>query len=369
MGGEVAETLKILVFNWRCWLNPAMGGAEVFTFEILKRLARMGHQVTLFTSEFSGSKTEEVLDGIQVVRSGGKYSVYGRARKYYEQRFSKMHFDYVIDEVNTRPFMTPKFVKGGEKVVALIHQLAREYWFYETPFPISYIGYHYLENRWLKNYRDVPTLTVSESTRKDLQNLGFKKVTVVPEGLNFEPLSHVPAKEDFPVLVYNGRLKRAKRPDDIVKAFSTVRSRFPKAELWVIGDGDFKKELVKMADEGVKFFGSLANGARRNMVQRAWILVNPSVREGFGLNIVEANALGVPCVAYSVGGLRDSIKDGVTGYLVESGNIQALSDRLISLLNEPSVLASLSKNALNYARGFSWDKAADECIRIISGLE
>ena len=66
---------------------------------------------------------------------------------------------------------------------ALIHQLAREYWFYETPFPISYLGYHLLENRWLRTYVEVPTVTVSQSTKQDLVTLGFKRVFIVPEGL------------------------------------------------------------------------------------------------------------------------------------------------------------------------------------------
>src|SRR3990170_8294090 len=121
------EKLKILWLNWRCWLNPAMGGAEVFTHEVAKRWAEAGHDVTLFTSKFPNCKCDEVLDGIRVVRRGGKYSVYNKAKKYYERYFSKENFDVVIDEVNTRPFFSPKFVKNGEKIVALIHQLAKEY--------------------------------------------------------------------------------------------------------------------------------------------------------------------------------------------------------------------------------------------------
>lgn len=155
------ESLKILVFNWRCWLNPEMGGAEVFTYENVKRWVRAGHEVTLFTSEFPDCKREEVVDGVRVVRAGGRFSVYWKAKRYYRKYFSKESYDVVIDEINTRPFLTPKFVNDGERIVALIHQLAREYWFYETPFPISYIGYYFLEKRWLRNYVDFPTVTVS----------------------------------------------------------------------------------------------------------------------------------------------------------------------------------------------------------------
>ncbi|MEM2351492.1 MAG: glycosyltransferase, partial [Thermoproteota archaeon] len=191
--------LKILFFNWRCWLNPEAGGAEVFTREVAKRWVEWGHEVSLFTSSFDGCRHEEVLDGVHVVRAGGGFSVYWKAKKYYKKFFSKERYNVIIDEINTRPFFAPKFVNNGEIVVALIHQLAREYWFYETPFPINYIGYYFLENRWLKRYVDVSTVTVSESTKQDLQNLGFKRVFVVPEGLNFKPSSEVPEKEGHPV--------------------------------------------------------------------------------------------------------------------------------------------------------------------------
>ena len=355
-------------FNWRCWLNPEMGGAEVFTREVARRWVEAGHEVTLFTSRFNGCKVEEVLDGVRVVRAGGRYSVYWRAKEYYKRRFSREGYDIVIDEINTRPFLTPKFVDNGEQVVALIHQLAREYWFYETPFPISYIGYYLLEDRWLKNYVDVPTVTVSESTKQDLLDLGFKSVFVVPEGLNFTPLREVPEKEEFPVVVYAGRLKRAKRPDHAIRAFKIVKEEVPSAELWVIGDGPFRKDLERMAGEGVRFFGGLSNDERRRLLERAWVLVNPSVREGWGLNVVEANALGTPCVAYDVAGLRDSVKNGETGVLVPDGDVEALADAIVEVLVDEGLRERLSRSALEWSKKFSWDKTAEEFLKVVEGV-
>ena len=361
------EKLKILWFNWRCWLNPEMGGAEVFTHENAKRWVRAGHEVTLFTSEFPNCKREEVLDGVRVVRHGGKFSVYWRARKYYRKHFSKEGYDFVVDEINTRPFLTPKFVNNREKIVALIHQLAREYWFYETPFPVSYLGYYFFEDRWLRNYVDVPTVTVSESSRRDLLGLGFKRVYVVSEGLNFEPLSKTSEKEAHPVVVFVGRLKRAKRPDHAVRAFGIVREKVPNAELWVLGDGSFRRDLERMAGDGVKFFGDLSDVERRNLVGRSWVLINPSVREGWGLNVVEANAFGTPCVAYDVAGLRDSVKDDETGLLAEAGNVQVLAETIITVLDDDALRKELSQNALDYSRQFSWDRSAKEFIEILEG--
>ncbi len=358
------DRYKILWFNWRCWLNPDMGGAEVFTHEVMKRWVQAGHEVTLFTSRYPNSKPEEVLDGVRIVRKGGKYLVYSSAKKAYKQIFRKEKFDFVVDEVNTVPFFTPKFVDNGEKIISLIHQLAKEYWYYEMPFPVSYVGYHCLEARWLKKYVDVPTVTVSESTRKDLKDLGFKRISVCSEGLNFVPLQSMPAKEGTPVVVYVGRLKQAKRPDHAIKAFRAVRNRFPNAELWIIGNGNYKNALVKMAGGGVTFYDGLDNGARRTLLQRAWVLVNPSIREGFGLNIIEANALGIPCVAYNVAGLRDAVLDGETGVLVESGNIPALSEAICGFFGNEALRARLSQKALAYSRGFSWDKVAQEFMTI-----
>jgi glycosyltransferase involved in cell wall biosynthesis len=343
-----------------------MGGAEVFTREVASCWARWGHQVTLFTSEFQGCKREEVVDGVRIVRAGGKYGVYRWAKKLYRSRFSKEGFDVVIDEINTRPFFAPKFVNRGERVVALIHQLAREYWFYETHFPLSYVGYYFLENRWLRNYVDIPTITVSESTKKDLEELGFKRVSVVSEGLNFRPLDRIPNKEDCPVVVYAGRLKRAKRPDHAVRAFCMVREKLPDAELWVLGDGPFREEVERMSCDGVRFFGRLSSAERREKMRRGWVLVNPSVGEGWGLNVVEANALGMPCVAYDVHGLRDSVKDGVTGLLVERENMEALAENLTKVLNDRDLRFELSSNALEYSRQFSWEKCAQEVLAVVT---
>jgi len=345
-----------------------MGGAEVFTHEVLKRWADDGHEITLFTSKFEGCNDEEIVEGVRIVRHGGRFSVYWKAKKFYNRRFLREGYDIVIDEINTRPFLTPQFVRNGEKIIALIHQLAREYWFYEIPFPISYLGYYFLEGRWLSNYKKTPTVTVSESSRKDLVDLGFEKVFVVGEGLNFKPLEKLSEKENHPVIVFAGRLKRAKRPDHAIEAFKIVKEKVPQAEFWIIGEGYFKEKLMEKARERVKFFEAVPNEERRELMKRVWVLVNPSIREGFGLNVIEANALGVPCIAYDVPGLRDSIRHGETGILVKSGSVEALAEAIILVLTSDAFRRKLSDNALAYSKSFSWDKVAEEFMKVIQGM-
>jgi len=362
------SNLKIIIFNWRDIKNPAAGGAEVFTHEVAKRLIQKGHEVTIFTSEFPGCQKEETIDGVKIIRHGGKYTVYLKAREYYKKYFITEKFDIVIDEINTVPFFTPKFVNRGEKVIALIHQLAREYWLYETPFPVKYVGYYILEDGWLKNYVEIPTITVSNSTETDLKALGFKQVYKVSEGINFEPLDAVPEKEEEPTIIYLGRLTRAKRPDHAIKAYKLVKRQVPNAKLWIVGDGYMRKNLEKMTIEGVKFFGKVSEQEKIKLLSRAWVLVNPSVREGFGLNIIEANACGTPAIVYNVPGLRDSVINGKTGLLVENGNIEKFAEVLITILEDESLLKTLSQNSLRYSKNFRWDKAAQKFGNILEKI-
>jgi glycosyltransferase involved in cell wall biosynthesis len=360
--------MKILIFNWRDIKNPEAGGAEVFTHENAKRWVKKGNDVTLFTSEFNNCKKEEIVDGIRIIRAGKKYSVYKKAKEYYKKYFSKEGFDVVIDEINTIPFFTPKFVKN-EKIIALIHQLAREYWFYETPFPINFIGYYFLEERWLKNYKEIPTVTVSESTKNDLIGLGFKRIYVVSEGISFKPARKIPRKEKEPTIIYVGRLKRAKRPDHAIKAFEIVKREIKDAKFWVVGDGYWREYLRKIAFKGVKFFGHVNEKKKIELLKKSWVLVNPSVREGWGINVIEANACGTPAIAYDVPGLRDSIIDKKTGLLVkENGNVEKLAEAIIKILNDKELRMRLSRNALEYSRKFSWDKSAEEFLKVLVGV-
>jgi len=354
--------MNILIYNWRDMKNPAAGGAEVVTHEIAKRLVLKGHNITLFTAAFTGCKKNETIDGVEIIRSGNRYTVYLKAPQYYKKHAGE--FDVVVDEINTRPFMTPKFVKDGTPIIALIHQLAREFWFYEMPFPISWIGHHILEDRWLKNYVDIPTLTVSQSTKNDLYNLGFKNITIIPEGINFKPMLGIPDKEKEPTLIFVGRMGHAKRSDHVVKAFTNIKQRIPDAKLWMVGDGAMRKELEDNKPDGVTFFGYVDGNKKRELMSKAHAILVPGVREGWGLIVTEANAMGTPAIGYNIHGLRDSIRDGETGLLCD-GNPESMADTAIGLLNDEALRMRLSGNALEWAGEFDWDKSAEEFLRAV----
>lgn len=356
--------MRILWFNWRDIKNPEAGGAEVYTHEIAKRLVEKGHAVTLFTAEFKGCARVENLDGIRVLRAGGRYTVYAKAKEFYRKNGDA--FDVVIDEINTRPFLTPKFA-AKEKVVALIHQLAREFWFYETPFPVSIIGYYFLENYWLSHYRELPTITVSESTKRDLEQLGFNRVFIVPNGLDIKPLDNLPQKSERPTVIFLGRMKRAKKPQDVVEAFRLVKKEVKDAMLWMVGDGYLRRRL-EGRDKGMRFFGYVDRKTREMLLRRAWLIAVPGVREGWGQVVTQANALATPAVGYDIPGLRDSIRHGYNGLLVDGGDIHAFAEAMVKLLTNDELRVRLSRNAIEWARRFSWDKSAEEFERVILNM-
>jgi glycosyltransferase involved in cell wall biosynthesis len=355
--------MRILWFNWRDILNPDAGGAEVFTHEVMKRLTKRGYHMTLFTSRFKGCQLNENIDGVDIIREGNKYTVYKQAKNYLKAY--KHHYDLIIDEINTRPFFTPKFVRE-KQVIALIHQLARDFWFYETRFPLNYIGYYYLEKKWLSNYKDVTTLTVSDSTKIDLEEIGFKKLFVVAPGLNATPLSTVKEKETNPTVVFIGRLKKAKLPHHALQAFSIIKREIPDAKMWIIGDGYLRKKLESLKSKDVTFFGHVSNEKKYELLSRAHIILVPAVREGWGLIVTEANAMGTPAIGYDVHGLRDSIRHDETGITIKERSPEAMAQQAILLLRDSNRLFKYSTNALEFSKQFSWDKTASSFHKVLN---
>jgi glycosyltransferase involved in cell wall biosynthesis len=321
--------MRILILNWKDTSHSLAGGAEVFTEEVAKELVRRGHAVTLFASSVAGRPGREHVGGVAVVRRGGRLGVYRAARRFWREQPSGS-FDVVVDEINTRPFLTPRWIRDTP-LVALIHQLAREIWSYELPFPVSLLGRYVLEPWWLRAYRDVPALTVSASSAESLaHHHGWRDVTVVPEGHTPHPVPDVP-KEPEPTVAFLGRLVAMKRPQDAIEAFGVLRRRFPSAALWMIGDGPLSERLQRLAPAGVAFLGRVEREELVDRLARAHVLIATSVREGWGLNVSEAAACGTPSIAYAAPGLVDSVR--ASGGALVDATSDALGEALVDFFS------------------------------------
>lgn len=295
--------MRLLILSWRDLRHPLAGGSEVYAQNLAKHWSAAGHDVTFFCASVEGAPADEEHDGYRIVRRGGRLSVYGEARRWYK-RHGRGGFDAVLDVVNTRPFLAPRWVDDAP-VTALIHQVCREVWRYETPPPVALLGRYWLEPRWLRSYRDTHVLTLSKSSRESLRGYGLRRVEIVPPGVDVPTLAV--GKEPDPTLIWVGRLSANKRPDHAVEAFRRLRRDLPDLRLWVVGDGPMRKRLERSAPAGTTFFGRVDQVTKHDLMARAHLLLATAVREGWGLTVSEAALLATPTAGYDVAGLRDSI--------------------------------------------------------------
>lgn len=351
--------MKILIYNWRDLKHPRAGGAEVYTDAVATEWVNMGHSVTLFSSTVEGEPEEEIVSsGYKIIRRGSRHGVYREAKKFWKKE-GVGNFDLVFDEVNTRPFGCPKFI-DGIPVIALIHQVAREVWFYETFWLVAVIGRYLLEPLWLRPYRNIPVVTVSKSSKESLESYGLKKITVISEGFDIAPiLCKDLKKEKDPTLIFVGRLASNKRPQGAIDAFVMIKKKFPNAKLWIVGSGPLESKLKQTAPKGVIFFGHLEEVWKQELISKAHILVITSVREGWGMVVSEAARLGTISIGYDVAGLRDSIQ--ASGGTITNPNPTSLSERIVELLSAwniknppPSILGGV----------LPWSEVALEIIQV-----
>jgi len=351
--------MRILVLNWRDLAHPAAGGAEVYTGQILRRWARDGHDVTLFAAAVPGRPPRETVDGYEVVRAGGRLTVYQQARRWW-QRHGRGRFDVVVDETNTVPFMAHEWVDDGARTIALVHQTCEEIWHHNAPSPLSHLGRHVLEPRWLRRLARSPILAVSASTRDALARFGARDVTVVPEGYEPVPVDVAPPKETRPTAVFCGRMVSYKRPDDVVVAAVRARRHLPDLAVWMIGSGPRLGRLRAGAPSWITYHGRVTEQTKLDLMARAHVHLATSVREGWGLVVTEAAAVGTPTIAYDVPGLRDST--AAAGGVVVPPHPDALARWLVELL--PRWRAGTAP--LPFGGAQSWDAVAGAVLAAVT---
>lgn len=363
---------NILFLNWQCIKHPLGGGAEVYHHEILKRIAAKGHSVTWLCSHYPGLKREKVIDGIRIIRTGSRNLFNYRAPSAVKNLLESQKFDILLDSINKIPLMSPLYA-GNIPIIGYIHHLFRKTIFSETIFPFAL--YVYLFEKGVPFvYRNVPFCAVSESTRKDMieTGIGVSGITIIENCVDHDLYKTSDTnRHDGLTIGYLGRIKKYKSVDHLIRAFGIVRDEIPEAKLIIVGDGDNLTELQSLTEKlglsgSVDFTGYLAAEEKVSILQRCAVVGNPSIKEGWGLTVIEANACGTPVVAANVQGLRDSVVDGKTGLLYSYGNIEELASNLTKVLTDKELRSSLSDNAVEWAAKFNWDTNAEKTLDLIS---
>ena len=368
------KRLNILVLSWRDPKHPLAGGAEQVIFEHMKGWVKAGHAVVHFSSFFKGGSREELLESITFIRRGRQFLEVQMAAFLWYLFGKHIKFDLVVDEFHGWPFFAPLYVRPPK--LAVIQELTREIWLsYPLPFRLNSlfgtIGY-LMEPLFFLPYRNTHFMTGSESTKNELSDVGIKKenITIVPHGVLLPRSKIKDLRSRIKTVIFLGVLAKDKGIEDAIKTFGILRT-LGDYRFWIVGKSDenYLKYLKKLAIKervGCKFFGFVSQSRKFELLARAHLLINPSIREGWGLVNIEANSVGTPIVSYNSLGLTDSVKDRVSGLIVPDNTPKEMANTIHNLLNDPNLYAKLVKGALSWSKNFSWQKSRKLSLDLIT---
>jgi glycosyltransferase involved in cell wall biosynthesis len=363
----------VLAVNFRDPAHPEAGGAELHLEHILLEAVRRGHRVTWLAAGFPGGAPEAEHHGIRIVRRGAWWSFGNVVPGVLRREFSAPPPDLVIEDINKIPCFTPWWTKA--EVAVIVPHLFGSTAFREASLPVALVVV-LLEALIPSVYRRSRFVAISESTQEDLARRGVarERVAVVHCGLDHASYRPDPAvkKSAQPTVLYIGRVRRYKGVDWVMRAMPGVLERVPGARLVVVGDGPHLPALRSTAQRmgllhAVEFAGFLPTAEKVRRLREAWVLVQPSPKEGWGLTVVEAGACGTAVVAADSPGLRDSVRDGETGLLVPWGDDARLAGALASVLEDEPLRARLGEAGLAWAARFQWPDCARRSLDALIG--
>ncbi|WP_040839103.1 glycosyltransferase family 4 protein [Nocardia brevicatena] len=370
---------EVLLLCWRDTGHPQGGGSERYLEQVGAQLAARGVKVTLRTARYPGAAKHERVDGIDISRGGGRFSVYPRALAALALGrlgigpLRGIRPDAVIDTQNGIPFFAR--IATAAPSVVLVHHGHREQWPVAGRL-IGRIGW-WIESRLSPRvHRDNQYLTVSLPSAEELATLGVdrSRIAVVRNGAEpipaDAPSGTVETRTAEPTVVVLSRLVPHKQIEDALTAVARLRARIPGVRLDVIGDGwwadNLKAEAAALGiADAVTFHGHVDERRKHELLARSWVHVMPSRKEGWGLAVIEAAQHGVPTVGYrSSRGLTDSVVDGATGILVDDA--EQLAAAVGDLLEDSAGRVIMGEKARSRAREFSWEHTTTGVHRVLS---
>jgi glycosyltransferase involved in cell wall biosynthesis len=357
--------VRILLVNWQDRENPQAGGAEIHLHEIFGRLAAKGHSVRLLCGGWAGCPPRALLDGIDVFRVGTRHTFPFLAHRYYRAHLDDWA-DILVEDINKVPLYTPRW--HAKKTVALVPHLFGSTAFQELAAPLAAAVWT-AERPLGSAYRHIPFEAISESTADDLAHRGIPRQSVAVIYPGVDTITYTPdasRRAAKPVFSYLGRLKKYKGVHLVIRAFAGIG--IPEAALEIAGAGDYRPELESLArsldlGDRVRFLGRISEADKLALLRRSWALAFASPKEGWGITNLEAAACATPVVASNSPGIRESVRDGETGFLVPHGDVPAMSAAMRRIAESRELVVTLGSRARTFAESFTWERAADETER------
>lgn len=372
--------MNILILSWRDPDHPNAGGAEQVTLEHAKGWIEKGHDVCWFSSIIYGERKDKIISGVKIIRRGGQtFGVKIAAFIWY--LFGKHpKFDLVIDQFHGIPFFTPLYVKS--KKLAFIHEVTKDIWKlnpWPRPYNLipSYVG-SFLEPLIFKIlYKNVPFWTVSESTRDELiqWNIPRKNIVIIHNGVLVPKVNKQVSKEILKTAMFLGAISEDKGIKDVIRVFGEINRKDEDWQFWIVGKSspEYKRLIQDMIVEyklesKVKFYGFVSDAKKFELLTRSHVLINPSYREGWGLVNIEAASVGTPVFGYTVSGIKDSVKHGMTGILSEKGDYRSMAYNVLKLIANKAEYKKMQEYSIKWSKNFTWDKAKKESCELIESI-
>jgi glycosyltransferase involved in cell wall biosynthesis len=264
----------------------------------------------------------------------------------------------VVDSLaHAVPWYSP-YLTSAASIALFVHRHSRTLPFQVSPLQAKALSR--IEKTYPRIYRGTPFVTISDSSQRDLIDLGIQRdqVKVIPPGVD-RRLFHLRRRSEFPSMVHFSGIRAYKRPELTLEVLGRLLQNGTQVKLFVIGGGVELDDLRKRArplGSAVRFLGRLAYEQVAEVVGRSWVHLQCSVAEGWGLTAIESAACGTPSVAFRVPGLEDSVSHGVSGFLVPDGNIEAMVDATRRILERPD---DMRVSCADFASQFSWERAVD----------
>ena len=309
-------------------------------------LAARGHRVELRAGAPITDHPYSVRDG------GGKFSQYLRAPV--DHLRHQRHADLVVDVANGMAFYSPLWRRSP--TVCFVHHVHTEHWSQWFPAPVAAFG-RQLERRAMPAaYAGTLYATVSPSSAEALIDLGVApdRIRIVFNGVDL-PDEFAPEAPE-PTFLAVGRLVPHKRYDLLARMWRQVHPVVG-GRLVVIGEGPEAARLRALQVPGLELLGHVDAATRDRLYGEAWLLLHPSMLEGWGLVVTEAGAHHTPTIAFDAPGVRDSVVSSRTGMLARSE--REYVDLWIDLAQSPDLRSKLGAGARDRAAVLSWDATVD----------
>ncbi|MGB9748634.1 MAG: glycosyltransferase family 4 protein [Candidatus Woesearchaeota archaeon] len=363
--------MRILIINKYCPKHPRAGGAEERLKQLCIRLERLGHEVYLLSARFPGSKDYEFYAGTHIYRIGLKNSyntfLIHILGLFYASFFArKIKPDIVYEDISPLPWFTPLTMRKRKRVV-IIHHINKNVFFKTQWFSFALLGY-ILEQSIRFFYKRERIITVGPSTTREVLKMGFRKENIfeIRDGVDVREYSYSKSKFKKPTVLFLGRHELRKGLDLLIKTYDFVKKEIPAVEYIILGDGKERKNFEKMAEgkEDIVFKGFVKGKKKIDFLKKSWVLAVPSRTEGYCIAVLEANACGTLAIGNNVEGLRDSIINNKTGFLVNCYDSKEFANKIIEVLKNKKLRETMSWNARKWAEKHDLDLMARKTIEI-----